>query len=60
MAPIARRRYEIVFHRIEIAVGNVIAQVTLVANIMLPIPPLPDAAFAFLFADGTQAFRLRE
>src|SRR3546814_10846616 len=35
------------FHRIEVDVIDVALQVVCVADQMLPIPPLPDPAFAF-------------
>src|SRR3546814_18103326 len=45
--PIHGPRDVSMFHRIEVAVIDVALQVVFVADQMLPIPPLPDTAFAF-------------
>src|SRR3546814_8336817 len=45
--PIHGPRDVSMFHRIEVDVIDAALQVVFVADQMLPIPPLPDPAFAF-------------
>ena len=60
MRPILHARDVLVLDGIVIAIGNVIAEIALVADVMLPIPALPDATFAFLLAHRAQAFGFRK
>src|ERR1044071_4817426 len=50
MRPVDRAADVAVFHRIDGAVVGVVTELFVVANAMLPEPPLPDAAFAAIDA----------
>ncbi|MEQ1671388.1 MAG: hypothetical protein ABL893_11060, partial [Hyphomicrobium sp.] len=53
LRPILDARGMTVFDRIVIAIGDMIAVITLIADVVLPISPLPDAALTLLLVDGT-------
>ena len=46
MRPICRMFYQAVLHRIEMCVVHMSSEVAIVADCVLPITTLPDAAFA--------------
>ena len=58
MRPIHGTAHPAMLHRIEMNVIYVPRQVSFIANLMFPIPPLPYAAFAFCGTAGAQAFPL--
>jgi hypothetical protein len=46
MRPIRRVRHETVLDWVEMRVVHVSREVAIIANRVLPVPPLPNAAFA--------------
>ena len=56
MGPIPDPRYKSMLDRIEMDVINMTLKIVLIANCMLPIAPLPDAALAFGGSAGRDRF----
>ena len=46
IGPIRRVRHETVLDRVEMPVVHVSREVAIIADRVLPVPPLPDPAFA--------------
>lgn len=60
MRPVARTRHVTVLHRIDVDVVDVIGQITIIADRVLPITALPDAAFASRLPRGVDKFVFRD